>query len=209
MAQVNTTQGYANQQPSPKGTHAVGAGVKGSAASTAESNGILPEDAVHLRQTEAILQRQPQLSLKTFKQSLGQDISFVKETMRNKVAEYGLPPQAKLNVSKDAFGNIAVTGHIQEDTLQHIQSDLNKNQAFKRSFDRISLEEPTLNYLDTANKLSKTYGVGNNIVNAIVSENSEFNSLNDIAHRYAKYGETVAGNYENATARPEPFRFTA
>jgi hypothetical protein len=207
MAQVNTTQGYANQYTSPKDA---AIGTKGAATATAaESNGILPEDAVHLRQNEAMLQRQPHLSLKTFKQSLGQDISFVKETMRNKIAEYGLPPQAKLNVSKDTFGNIAVTGHVQEETLERIKTDLNKNQAFKRSFDRISLEEPTLNYLDTANKLSKTYGVGNNIVNAIVSENSEFNSLNDIAHRYAKYGETIAGNYDNTETRPAPFRFTA
>jgi hypothetical protein len=216
MAQVNSAQSYGNPIKKNGAEVSSGAGTKQAAQPAGEGNGILPEDAVSLRPGEIPAQRAPQLSLKSFKQSLGQDISFVKETIRNKVAEYGLPAQTRLNVSKDAFGKIAVGGHVQEQTLQRIQSDLNNNHAFKRSFDRVSVQEPTLNYLDTANKLTKTYGVSNNIVNAIISDKAEFNSLNDIAHRYARYGETVVGNFAEISAgaemspqAPSAFRFTA
>lgn len=208
MPQVHSTQSYPNQIANPREGSA-GVGAQPAAQTAAEGNGILPEDAVHLRMMQPGAERFPHLALKTFKQSLGQDISFIKETMRNKIAEYGLPPQAKLNVSKDAFGKLAVSGHIKEDVLGQIEADLNNNQAFKRSFDRMSVEEPTLNYLDTAHKLSKTYGVGNNIVNAIVSDNAEFNTLNDIAHRYAKYGETMVNSGDSSAEAPSPFRFTA
>lgn len=212
MAQINPAQGYGSSYPnSGEVAPGVGSASPGAQPPHEEGNGILPEDAVHLKSPEGHPFKDfPRLSLQNYKQSVGQDVTFVKETLRNKVAEYGLPSQTKLNVSKDVFGNMEVGGHVQPDVLSRIQSDLNNNRAFKGSFDRMSVQEPTLTHLDTADKLSKAYGVGNTVVSAIVSENSEFNSLNDLAHRYQKYRETVSeGDDSGLQDDVSRFRFSA
>jgi hypothetical protein len=48
------------------------------------------------------------------------------------------------------------------------------------------------------------------VVNAIVSEKDEFNTLTDIAHRYSKYKESVAVDIpQSQDVNESRYRFTA
>lgn len=140
-----------------------------------------------------------------FKRTLGADMLFVKETIRNKLSEYGLNPNAKLAVSKDLFGQIVVSGPATAADLERISSDLNKSKAFQEAFGRLSQQQPTLNYMDNVVKISKAYGVGNSLFNSLISESQEFNKLSDIAHRYHSLRNTTA--MEQVEAVSDAFKF--
>jgi len=143
----------------------------------------LSDDPVTLKQLES-RQVLRNLKVETYKSELGQDNSYIKETLRNKLSEYNLSPNTRLSVSRDMFGNIEVKGALLNTDLERINEDLNASSSFKDAFSRVSQQQPTLNYVDNVVKLSKAYGVGNSLFNSLVSEETEFNKLNDIAHRY-------------------------
>lgn len=144
-----------------------------------------------------------------YKRTLGADMLFVKETIRNKLSEYGLNPNAKLAVSKDLFGQIAVTGPASTADLERISSDLNKSKAFQEAFGRLSQQQPTLNYMDNVVKISKAYGVGNTLFNSLISESQEFNKLSDIAHRYQSLRSATAIEYAEESAQAFKFNVNA
>ncbi len=144
---------------------------------------LLTDDPVTLRRLQS-QQMFRNVQVESYKSEVGQDSSYVKETLRNKLSEYNLSPNTRLTVSKDLFGNIEVKGTLMHSDLEQINADLNGSETFKEAFNRLSQQQPTLNYVDNVVKLSKAYGVGNSLFNSLVSEESEFNKLNDIAHRY-------------------------
>lgn len=154
-------------------------------ASNSEGKGskFLSDDAVTLQNSQPSDEPRS-IEVDQYKRTLGADMLLVKETIRNKLSEYGLNPNAKLAVSKDLFGQIVVTGPATAADLERISSDLNKSKAFQEAFGRLSQQQPTLNYMDNVVKISKAYGVGNSLFNSLISESQEFNKLSDIAHRY-------------------------
>lgn len=187
MAQITTEQALQiPQQLKRQGSQSGSDGAPGSAgAQNSEGKGgrFLSDDAVTLHNLKPT-QLGKRIEVNSFKGQLGQDNAFVKEVLRTKLAEYNLNPNTQVTVKKDLFGNIELKGAILQTDIENITNDLNNSQAFKDAFGRLSQQQPTLNYVDNVVKLANAYGVGNSLFNSIVSEESEYNKLNDISHRY-------------------------
>lgn len=153
------------------------------AAEESARKGILSDDAVTLLRLKPNTTNKT-LSVNHFKTELGQDATFVKETLKAKLSEYNLNPNTQVLVKRDMFGSIDLKGAILQTDIERIKTDLNNSQAFKDAFGRLSQQQPTLNYVDNVVKLTNAYGVGNSLFNSLVSDEQEFNQLNDISHRY-------------------------
>lgn len=124
------------------------------------------------------------LPLTHYKQSVGQDLAFVRETLRHKLAEYSQSPATALSVSRRPNGGLGLEGSLPDTVRQQIEKDLNHNRGFKDAFTRLSAAEPTLKFMDNALKLNQAYGVKNSVLDSVVSENQQFNGLQDVLHRY-------------------------
>ena len=124
------------------------------------------------------------LPLADYKQTVGQDLAFIRETLRHKLAEYNLNPNSAISVNKNENGKIEVGGNLAEETRTRIENDLNVNKNFEDAFSRLSVNEPTLHFMDNALKLNQAYGVNNSLLDTLVSENQQFNGLQDLVHRY-------------------------
>lgn len=124
------------------------------------------------------------LPLSDYKQTVGQDLAFIRETLRHKLAEYNLNPATAVSVNKSESGEIEVGGKLPEETRARIEKDLNVNKNFSDAFSRLSVNEPTLHFMDNALKLNQAYGVNNSLLDTIISENQQFNGLQDLVHRY-------------------------
>lgn len=157
---------------------------------------ILMDDAVTLlmQQAENPIKK---VKVENFKGELGQEKTFINETLKNKFAEYKLNPNTRLNIQKDAFGHIELEGAALPSDLERLTLDLNNNKLFKSAFDKLSQQEPTLKYVDNVVKISKVYGVQNSLFNSLISEQNEFNKLNDIAHRYETLKSTSGTSIED------------
>lgn len=46
--------------------------------------------------------------------------------------------------------------------------------------------------MDNALKLNKAYGVNNSLLDTLVSDNQQFNGLQDLAHRYDSLRRTIS-----------------
>lgn len=104
-------------------------------------------------------------------------------------------PATALSVTRQAGGELAVEGKLPDSTRRQIETDLNHNQGFREAITRLSASEPTLHFVDTAVKLSQAYGVGNTLLETLVSEDQQFNGLQDLVHRY----QTLRRNVESTT----------
>ncbi|PXX89101.1 hypothetical protein DIT71_16115 [Marinobacter vulgaris] len=139
------------------------------------------------------------LSMAEYKQTVGQDLAYMRETLRHKLAEYKLNPATSVEVSKSDGGTISLGGKIPEQTRSRIEQDLNNSKPFREAFSRLSASEPTLHFVDNALKLNKAYGVNNSLLDTLVSDNQQFNGLQDLAHRYDSMRQTIstdqAGGY--------------
>lgn len=131
------------------------------------------------------------LSMAEYKQTVGQDLAYMRETLRHKLAEYKLSPATSVEVSKNEGGNISLGGGIPEQTRSRIEQDLNNSKPFREAFSRLSASEPTLHFVDNALKLNKAYGVNNSLLDTLVSDNQQFNGLQDLAHRYDSMRRTI------------------
>lgn len=156
---------------------------------------ILMDDAVTLLMQQAANPIK-KVKVESFKGELGQEKTFINETLKNKLAEYKLNPNTRLNIQKDAFGQIELEGAVLPSDLEKLTRDLNNNKLFKSSFDKLSQQEPTLKYVDNVVKISQVYGVQNSLFNSLISEQNEFNKLNDIAHRYEALKSSNGTEYE-------------
>ncbi|MBB5322619.1 hypothetical protein [Marinobacter oulmenensis] len=133
------------------------------------------------------------LSVAEYKQTIAQDLSHVRETLRHKLAEYNLNPSTALNVTKGEGGRTQVEGTLPDAVRARIEQDLNNNRSFQESFSRLSTNEPTLHFVDNALKLNQAYGVHNSLLDALVSENQQFNGLQDLVHRYDNLKRNAGG----------------
>lgn len=131
------------------------------------------------------------LSMAEYKQTVGQDLAYMRETLRHKLAEYKLNPATNVEISRGDDGNISLGGGIPEQTRNRIEQDLNNSKPFREAFSRLSASEPTLHFVDNALKLNKAYGVNNSLLDTLVSDNQQFNGLQDLAHRYDSMRKTV------------------
>ncbi len=147
------------------------------------------------------------LAIADYKQTVGQDLAFVRETLRHKLAEYNLNPATALNVSKNENGTIGVEGKIADKTQALIETDLNVNKSFKEAFNRLSINEPTLHFMDNALKLNQAYGVNNPLLDTLISENQQFNGLQDLVHRYDTMRRSVGAEQIEAAGNSQTYAF--
>lgn len=151
------------------------------------------------------------LDMADYRQTVGQDLAFVRETLRHKLAEYQLNPASKIEVSKNDNGGVSLGGNLSPDNSARIEQDLNNNKPFREAFSRLSASEPTLHFMDNALKLNKAYGVSNSLLDTITSENRQFNGLQDLVHRYDSIRRSVATDNADGfnTARNYAFSVSA
>ncbi len=153
---------------------------------------ILPVDAVDLRPSTGVKSSPKKVHVNEYKDAVGKDSAFIKDTLRNKLAEVGMNPEMKIEISKDLFGNFQAKGNGMPNAMEQVNTDLNNNSAFRDAFNRLSTDQPTLDYVDNVVKVANAYGVTNNVFASLVSETSDNNGLSDIAHRYDALKENVA-----------------
>lgn len=145
------------------------------------------------------------LAVHQYKSDVGQDSVMIKETLRHKIAEYGLHPNTRIAVSKSETGALTLDAGIPADKKQQIEQDLNNNKTFRGAFQRLSVNEPALAFVDTALKLNQAYGVNNSLLDSIVSDNQQFNGLGDLVHRYGNLRETLGELQAGARATQQNY----
>jgi len=148
------------------------------------------------------------LSVTDYKQTVGQDLAFVRETLRHKLAEYGMHPATAINVTKGENGDVQVEGKLPEAKRGQIEQDLNVNRGFKEAFSRLSVNEPTLHFVDNALKLNQAYGVNNSLLDTLVSDNQQFNGLQDLVHRYDTMRRSVSAEQLEAAGTRKNYAFS-
>lgn len=147
------------------------------------------------------------LPLADYKQTVGQDLAYIRETLRHKLAEYSQSPSTAVSVSKNDSGGIEVNGKLADDARSRIENDLNVNKDFKESFRRLSVNEPTLHFMDNALKLNQAYGVNNSLLDTLVSDNQQFNGLQDLVHRYDNLRRSAPTATVEAAAQRNTYAF--
>lgn len=167
--------------------------------------GILSDDAVELRLAMGLPLTKKKVHVDDYKGAVGKDTAFVKETLRNKLAEVGMNPDMKLEISKDLFGNFQAKGNGIPQAMEQVNRDLNSNRAFREAFNRLSIDQPTLKYVDNVVKVANAYGVENNVFSRLVSETADNNGLADIAHRYEALKTNLANVSNIDSSIKEPF----
>ena len=145
------------------------------------------------------------LPLNQYKQTVAQDLSYIRDTLRHKLAEYNVHPATALNVSKGEDGRTVVEGKVPDEIRGKIEQDLNNNRDFTDAFSRLSVSEPTLHFMDNALKLNQAYGVRNSLLSALVSENQQFNGLQDVLHRYDSLRRNTSVNQPVATGNSQRY----
>ena len=130
-------------------------------------------------------EQKPRLEVKSLKQSLGQDTAFVQTTIRQKLAEYGLPARTSVQLYRDDVGAIRIQGNLSAEAAGKIEQDINRNPDFKQRYMRISQNQPTLDYIQNNLKISTTYGSSNSIFDALISTDPQNNSLQDLTTRFS------------------------
>ena len=154
------------------------------------------------------------LSVSEYRQQVGQDLAFVRETLRHKLAEYGMQPTTQIAASRSSTGDVQVQGRMPEQPRQRIEQDLNNSREFRDALQRLSVNEPTLTFVDTALKLNQAYGTSNTVLDTMVSDNQQFNGLQDLVHRYDSIRRTFSANSAEAagtapSSREYAFRLNA
>ena len=110
-------------------------------------------------------------------------------------------------MSKTENGSVAVEGKIADNTRIQIEKDLNVNKNFKEAFNRLSVNEPTLHFMDNALKLNQAYGVNNPLLDTLISENQQFNGLQDLVHRYDTMRRSVSAEQIEAAGNSRAYAF--
>lgn len=159
-------------------------------------------------ETDPLQIKARKLAMADYRQTVGQDLAFVRETLRHKLAEYQLNPASRIEVARDDNGGIRLDGSVPLETSARIEQDLNNNRPFREAFSRLSASEPTLHFMDNALKLNRAYGVSNSLLDTITSENQQFNGLQDLVHRYDSVRRSVATGDTEAFSAARSYAFS-
>lgn len=165
---------------------------KAEAPETQRPKNAMADERVTLADRETKKANLGDLPIREYKDYVARDSNFVKETVGTKLSELDVDLGTRLSVRKNSLGDLEVDAKIPAETRDRIESDLNQNRAFKAAFNRLSVNQPTVEYLDNVSRISQAYGEGNSMLESIVSENPENNSLQDLAHRYQELRKQVA-----------------
>ncbi len=115
--------------------------------------------------------------------NLSQERAELQQLLRNKLADTGLPPGTQILLKRTPIGTMAVEGKLTPPQREQLEHNLNQSSEVRRLFNRLSEHQPAVEFVSNADKLAKTYGVSNQALDAIVSRESEHNSLQDLTLR--------------------------
>jgi len=200
-ASTQFQQAMEKRQPAAPANGAAKAAAPEAPASATDDRFTLSERA----NSDAGRPKSTRLQMAEYRQTVGQDLAYMRETLRHKLAEYKLNPSTSVEVSKNDEGRISVGGGIPEGTRNRIEEDLNNSKPFREAFSRLSASEPTLHFVDNALKLNKAYGVTNSLLDTLVSDNQQFNGLQDLAHRYDSLRRTISTDQATSYADRKNF----
>src|SRR5690554_3269684 len=125
----------------------------------------------------------------------------------HKLTVHNVYPSLAISVNKYDSGRIEVDGLLTEEIRSRIEKDLNVNKNFADAFSRLSVNEPTLHFMDNALKLSQAYGVNNSLLDTLISENQQFNGLQDLVHRYDTLRRSAPTDQFNVAANRGAYAF--
>ena len=162
------------------------------AADTPRPKNAMADERVTLADQDAKKTNLGDLPLREFKDYVARDSNFVKETVGTKLSELGVDLGTRISIRKNSLGDLEVDAKVPAESRDQIENDLNQNRAFKAAFNRLSVNQPTVEYLDNVSRISQAYGESNSMLESIVSENPDNNSLQDLAHRYQELRKQVA-----------------
>jgi hypothetical protein len=146
----------------------------------------------------------PRVELKAFQQQIGQDSAQVQNTLRQKLAEYGLPSHTRIQALRDPTGSFKIAGNINPEIARKIEFDLNQNPDFKQQFLRLEQQQPTLDYLQNIMRISSAYGGENQVLNSLLSANPANNSLHDISQRFDRLHKVTDYQHDSVFDNTEP-----
>ncbi|SFR77780.1 hypothetical protein SAMN05216203_2977 [Marinobacter daqiaonensis] len=149
------------------------------------------------------------LAVHEYRSQVGQDLAYVRETLRHKLAEYGMQPTTQIAASRAGNGEVEIQGRMPEQPRAQIEKDLNNSRDFRDALQRLSVNEPTLAFVDTALKLNQAYGTSNTVLDTLVSDNQQFNGLQDLVHRYDSIRRTFSGPEAELPRSDYAFRLNA
>lgn len=132
------------------------------------------------------------LPFRDYKDAVANDSRFVRETLSTKLSELNVDQGSRISIRKNGLGDLEVDASMAAETRERIENDLNQNRAFKAAFSRLNVNQPTVEYLENASRISRAYGEGNSMLESIVSDNPENNRLQDLAHRYQELRRQIA-----------------
>lgn len=162
------------------------------APDTPRPKNAMADERVTLADQQAKKTNLGDLPLREYKDYVARDSNFVKETVGTKLSELDVDLGAKISIRKNSLGELEVEAKVPPETRDRIENDLNQNRAFKAAFNRLSVNQPTVEYLDNVSRISQAYGESNSMLESIVSENPDNNSLQDLAHRYQELRKQIA-----------------
>ncbi|AZZ91123.1 hypothetical protein EUZ85_10445 [Hahella sp. KA22] len=135
----------------------------------------------------------PRVMIKEFQQGVGQDTAFVQQTLRQKLAEYGVASvRGQVRLGRSETGALEISGAIPTEAKQKIEADINRNPDIKQTFVRLSNQKPALDYVQNVMRLQNAYGGDNSLFSSLLSSNPQNNSLQDIVQRFHKMGSAAA-----------------
>ncbi|MCP5161790.1 MAG: hypothetical protein H7A00_08980 [Hahellaceae bacterium] len=192
-------------QPNASKTGPSATSLEAGKSSTSDPKKILSDEYVTLsnQSPEEGSQRPPRIN--SLIEGIGKDTLFMRETLRNKIAEMRMNPATRLEVKRDAFGRLQAVGNAPAQTLEKISKDLNNSQSFREAFSRTQQHKPTADYINNASKLQQAYGVSNQVCSSVISHKGD-NSLDEITFRYQKLKEIVThSNDKSPQSNPEAY----
>lgn len=152
----------------------------------------IAEERVTLAETSDRKPLLADLPMRDYKDAVAEDSQFVKETVSTKLSELGLDQSTRLALRSNVLGDLEIDSQMATQTRERIENDLNNNRAFRAAFSRLSVNQPTVDYLENVSRISRAYGEGNAMLESIVSDNPENNHLRDLAHRYHELRKQIA-----------------
>ncbi|HSP00332.1 MAG TPA: hypothetical protein VLN90_02600, partial [Thioalkalivibrio sp.] len=111
-ASTQFQQALEKRPPSAPGNAAAKAAVPEAPASATDDRFTMSEQAG----LDTARPKSTKLSMADYRQTVGQDLAYMRETLRHKLAEYKLNPTTSVEVSKSEGGNISLGGGIPEQT---------------------------------------------------------------------------------------------
>jgi hypothetical protein len=105
--------------------------------------------------------------INAYRSRVAEDMYFIKQAVKEKMAEYNLSPDVALSLKMNAAGKIEVKGSLNNPILAMIETDLNSNVEMKRTLADHKKNSFMVKYIHQARMLQNAYGQANRVVDRL------------------------------------------